>query len=172
MYWLILFSLVGVGGWLLRSRPPAPLRRFAGGLLLAATLAGFGLLSLWGELLWFEALGYSRRFWIFIGSQTGAALAGALLAAAVTALLTRPLTGARPARLAVLVSAAGGLAWGLSLWEYLLLYLNRVATGISDPLFGQDTGFYLFALPFYQKLHGLLLYASGVALGGCPARHL
>jgi uncharacterized membrane protein (UPF0182 family) len=167
VYWLIIFSLFALGGWLLRGGVAAPARRrsLAGAALIVTTLAAFALFGLWGELWWFEALGYARRFWIFVGSQGAVSLLAALGAAVLTALLTRAVGWAAVRRAAVLVAAVGGLIWGLSYWQSALLYLNRVSTGVLDPVFGQDTGFYLFALPFYEQIYGLALFAALVALG-------
>ena len=46
-------------------------------------------------------------------------------------------------------------------WERTALWLNGVQTTTTDPQFSLDTGFYLFALPFYSALLG---FASGVVL--------
>lgn len=46
------------------------------------------------------------------------------------------------------------LASGLSLdWSFIQQYLHRVSTGIKDPIFKQDLGFYLFSYPFYLRLN-------------------
>ncbi|WP_457100267.1 UPF0182 family membrane protein [Microbacterium sp. P5_E9] len=41
-------------------------------------------------------------------------------------------------------------------WETTWLWFNGVATTAKDPQFGLDTGFYLFAMPFYSALLGFL----------------
>lgn len=41
-------------------------------------------------------------------------------------------------------------------WETTWLWFNGVATSTTDPQFGLDTGFYLFALPFYGALLGFV----------------
>ncbi|MCW3494107.1 UPF0182 family protein [Microbacterium sp. SSM24] len=41
-------------------------------------------------------------------------------------------------------------------WETTWLWFNGVATSTVDPEFGLDTGFYLFAMPFYSALVGFL----------------
>ena len=46
-------------------------------------------------------------------------------------------------------------------WETVLLWLNGSATGVTDPQFGMDTGFYMFAMPFYSIL---LAFVSAVIL--------
>jgi uncharacterized membrane protein (UPF0182 family) len=46
-------------------------------------------------------------------------------------------------------------------WETAALWLNGVKTTTTDPQFHLDTGFYLFAMPFYSALLG---FASAVVL--------
>lgn len=46
-------------------------------------------------------------------------------------------------------------------WETTWLWFNGVATSQTDPQFGMDTGFYLFAMPFYSAVLG---FASAVLL--------
>jgi len=41
-------------------------------------------------------------------------------------------------------------------WETVWLWFNGGSTGEVDPQFGMDTGFYLFAMPFYQALLGFI----------------
>ncbi|MCR2828184.1 UPF0182 family protein, partial [Microbacterium sp. zg.Y909] len=43
-----------------------------------------------------------------------------------------------------------------SQWETTWLWLNGVATDVTDPEFGLDTGFYLFAMPFYTAVVGFV----------------
>lgn len=46
-------------------------------------------------------------------------------------------------------------------WKTVWLWANGVSTDTLDPQFGVDTGFYLFAMPFYSAL---LAFASAVLL--------
>ncbi|WP_306533057.1 UPF0182 family protein [Geobacter sp.] len=46
--------------------------------------------------------------------------------------------------------------WGAVQWQNLLLFMNSVTVGTSDPVMGKDLGFYLFSMP-------LLEYAKGFA---------
>jgi uncharacterized membrane protein (UPF0182 family) len=48
-----------------------------------------------------------------------------------------------------------------SQWETTWLWFNGVATTVTDPEFGLDTGFYLFAMPFYAAALG---FASAIIL--------
>lgn len=42
--------------------------------------------------------------------------------------------------------------WGSLQWEELLLFINRLSVGMTDPVMVKDIGFYLFALPFIDLL--------------------
>ena len=52
---------------------------FVGCFILLFTGLFFGLLSFWGEMLWFEELGQSRRFWTVISALGGFTALGALV---------------------------------------------------------------------------------------------
>lgn len=67
------------------------------------------------------------------------------------------------------VLASVGLAffagqWGAVQWEHVLLFINRVVVGASDPVIGQDIGFYLFSLPFLELLRAYLHFMLLAAL--------
>ncbi|NER99286.1 MAG: UPF0182 family protein [Symploca sp. SIO1B1] len=47
-------------------------------------------------------------------------------------------------------------------WETILKYFSAQDFGSVDPIFGQDTGFYIFQLPFYEGVRDWLL---GLLLG-------
>jgi len=49
-------------------------------------------------------------------------------------------------------------------WETTALWLNGVKTSTTDPQFGIDTGFYLFAMPFYTSLLGFVSAVLLIAL--------
>ena len=46
-----------------------------------------------------------------------------------------------------------------SQWESVLLFLNRVAFGQTDPIFGRDFSFLIFTLPAVRLVHGWLIAA-------------
>ncbi len=52
-----------------------------------------------------------------------------------------------------LISIAAGLRATVH-WETVLGYLNAVAFGSADPLFGRNLSFFVFVLPFWRLLHG------------------
>ena len=65
MYTALLLLLLLSGGWFAftGARTGRRGRMVLGVLWLVATGLFFGLLDFWGEWLWFEAVGYERRFW-------------------------------------------------------------------------------------------------------------
>ena len=167
MYILLLFLLMSAGiglAWL--GRRDGQLAVFWGGIGLAvATVLLFALLDFWGEALWFSAVGYSGRFWTFIGWQGTTAVFGALLSAAIVALINTPARRLEPALSpwAELAAGIGGGLWGLGNWEQALLFVNATPAGVTEPLLGLDAGFYLFRLPFLDALVGLFQWSMLVA---------
>lgn len=59
--------------------------------------------------------------------------------------------------------------WGALQWQNLLLFLNGVTVGTSDPVMGKDLGFYLFSMPLLEYLKGfagfMVLAVSLVSAG-------
>ena len=141
---------------------------FVLGVVMALAFgAFFWLLGFWGEMLWFDALGYNQRFWKVILAKAAFSGAGILVGGLVVAVGTLPGTQGRwHMRLwPRLVGAYIGGMWGVSNWDTLLRYLNRVEMDLADPILGRDAGFYLFALPFYDALYWLVLGLALVCLG-------
>jgi uncharacterized membrane protein (UPF0182 family) len=164
MYTIALIVLVGLGVWLavhgVRSRKFG--LTAVGILLTVAAGLYFGLLDFWGEMLWFEAMGYGRRFWEALWVQILSGLAGAVFGAAFIYLLT---TSVPRKRRLVRVAGAGlgaliGLLQGAPNWETILKFIHRTPTKLPDPIFEKPVGFYLFQLPFYDLVyHSLLIFA-------------
>jgi uncharacterized membrane protein (UPF0182 family) len=162
MYWLLFLGLLGLGGWIaspgLTGRNPV--RTTIGLVVVVGTLLFFVLLSLWGELLWFEATGYEPRFWRMLAAVAGSTLLFAALGAGSVRLLCTllvPRDSRRIRRWATWLSALSGAVIGLASWERLLLFLFRVETGVLEPILGHDTAFYLFTLPLLDRLFVLLV---------------
>ena len=93
MYIALLVLLLALGGALVfngvqRHRPKTLL---VGSLILLLTGLFFGLLSFWGEMLWFEELGQSQRFWTVVFAQGGFAALGALVGGLGVFILTLPI---------------------------------------------------------------------------------
>ncbi len=59
-----------------------------------------------------------------------------------------------------IVAAILGIFTGLTMiqyWQELLRYFNQVPFGKTDPIFGNDIGFYVFSVPVYKVFRGRLL---------------
>lgn len=56
-------------------------------------------------------------------------------------------------------------------WQTVLLWLNRVPFGETDPQFGKDIGFYMFELPLYDQATDWLWFAVIAALFLSVASH-
>jgi uncharacterized membrane protein (UPF0182 family) len=104
----------------------------------------FWFMGFWGELLWFDAIGYPERFWTVVLAKLWLSLAGGLLGAIVLVALTWTIPGEK--RLfkiaAPLVGLFIGIQWGFANWDTILRYLNRVSTQVSEPILGKDVAFY------------------------------
>jgi len=136
-------------------------------LVLAVLVSlGFWFMDFWGEKLWFDAVGYGDRFWRLELFRAGFIVAGGLALYILIWLLLRTLPSSkRPIkRYLPILGFIMGLLWGLSNWETFLLYFNRVNTGTVDPILGQDIGFYMFVLPFLERVLYLLVLALFISL--------
>jgi len=140
------------------------------------------------DWLWFRELGYEAVLVEIVTTRIVLfALAGALflglglvgLRAAARSTDRPPLPNApmealdyhfvhkylvRGAAVALLLAAVVLGLYAGSEWETVLLALNAVPFGESDPIFGRDFAFYIFTLPALRLAHGWLLTAV-VGLG-------
>jgi hypothetical protein len=145
-------------------------RRFknvlTGVAVLLFTGTFFGLMSFWGEMLWFEELGQTQRFWTAVSAEGGFAVLAALVGGIGVLLLTLPVPVRGPLGriLPAAAGALGGGVWGLWNWQIILQYIYRISTEIRDPILHRNTGFYLFTLPFYDALYWGLLWITAIAL--------
>ncbi len=63
----------------------------------------------------------------------------------------------------IFIFASLGLSFLLSLvfvvdiWYDFLIYINKTSFEIQDPVFGKDIGYYVFSLPFLNKLYNFLM---------------
>jgi uncharacterized protein len=169
MYMLALVALLVVaarfvvGGVRRKSRG----RIIAGATMAIATLGAFALLGFWGEMLWFEEVGFLARFWTEAAATVAVAGLGAALAAGLVAAITLPARKtARHARYAgVALAAVLGAIWGASSWSLVLRWALRVTTDMTEPILGHDTGFYLFTLPLMDALLFLFSLVIVVSVG-------
>ncbi len=124
------------------------------------------LMNFWGELLWFEAVGFGDRFWIATLTQWGMALFSLLLGGGMVWALCWLVTYQNRyiKWLGVAIGAFIGAVWGYASWEIFLQFWYAVDTGVVDPILGKDTGFYLFKLPFLTTTYSLLAVFVVIAL--------
>lgn len=168
MYILLLLAGIVLGlNLVLRGTQRRRPRLIAYGLLTVVLTGGFfSLLDFWAEMLWFDATGYGSRFWTMVITVVGSAGVGIVIGVTCVYAMTRPIPKHR--RLARLwpesAAALAGALIGLQSWDEVLLFLNRVSTGLSDPILQLDTGFYLFVLPLLDRVYLLLLWCAGLGL--------
>ena len=160
------------------------------GIVVLLLVASRGL-SIYVSALWFDSLGYSSVYWymfklklelfaIFFALtvlilRTGFWLIERTFASVAldrrTILVNQQPVSFSPARvlrpLAWVVSVVAGLVFGLGMretWRMFALYLHRVPTELTDPIFQKPIAFYLFTLPVYDAVSAWLLYLSIIIL--------
>lgn len=153
-------------------------------LLLVLAVTGVpALAEFYTDWLWFKEVGYEHVFLrsltvraivaTLAGLAAFAVLAGNLLLA-MRALRPRPFMVATPQGpqtitvdpqslkpLILLAAAFICLMIGLfagGQWETWLYFLHGVPFGTADPILGRDVSFYVFTLPLFQHLQGLLFF--------------
>ena len=168
MYTFVLIVLVGGGIGLIvhgiRHRKNAALA--AGIIVAGGGSLFFGLLDFWGEMLWFEAMGYGRRFWEAVWVKAAAGGTGAGFGLLLVYLLTAGIPPEKRA-IRIVASVLGGLIGafqGWMNWEIILKFFHQAPTQMQDPIFAKSVGFYLFHLPFYDTVYHLLLVLSLISL--------
>ncbi|MDD5049370.1 MAG: UPF0182 family protein, partial [Methanoregulaceae archaeon] len=144
--------------------------------LLAVFVIFMLLAGFLGDLYWFMEIGYEdvflsiittriilgiAGFVVFFGFSYGCAIIAARTASGS---LGRPAGGRQGiAALALFASLIAGLNLSAA-WETVLRFFAQVPFGVSDPIFSQDIGFYVFSLPFYSLvlsfLLGLFIFAA------------
>jgi uncharacterized membrane protein (UPF0182 family) len=165
MYILFLGTLLALGFWRILTgvRTGRRGRIWIGWLMITSAATLIGLLTFWADLLWYESLGFQHRFWLFVWARIAVIGFGMVIAAGPAVLLMRKCGHNLKRTIASLLALVGGL-WGLFSWQPVLLYLNRVQTGLVDPILGLDTGFYLFILPVLDSLFWLALFVAVAVL--------
>lgn len=153
-------------------------------VIAALAVAFFLFASLYADWLWYDQLGYSSVLttqWLWRAAMFVVGFLGMAIPIWITIQLAyrlRPVyvrLSSQLDRYQEVVEPLRRLAmWGIPVffgffagfatsaqWETAALWLGGVHTDTADPQFGMDTGFYLFALPFYQ---GAVGFASAVVL--------
>lgn len=168
MFTFLFLVLIGLGAYVLIKGFAAERKSqvAAGAVILLASVILFWFLDFWGERLWFNAIDYDHRFWTLFWSKAAIVASTAVAGAGLVTLLLLPLPGNRKLlRYAALgLSAVVGGLWGFGNWSTILQWWFRVNTELVDPIIGQDTGFYLFSLPFWDSIYSVLIILSVIAL--------
>jgi len=165
------------------TRPPS-----RAGIVIAAVVAAVFLLPLFfgpligflTDLLWFRSVGfeevYLRRytagfyafvtFFLLFFALAVPNLYVALRAAVAPRTVVdaaKPRTSALATTLRLLpILLVPAFFFGLAgggMWDELLRWQNAVPFGTTDPIFGQDIGFYFFSLPVIEFVRGWLIAA-------------
>ncbi len=168
MYTLLLLVLLGLAVYLimLGSKKNQKMKIYLGLSIAVLTLFFFWFMGFWGEVLWFENLGYGNRFWTFIYSNAEISIAAALFSFILLFLLMYPISKDHKIIHAFtkLIALFIGGYWGITNWDVILKFWNQVPSGVKDPIFNKDASFYLFTLPFLDELNVLLILISLTAL--------
>jgi uncharacterized membrane protein (UPF0182 family) len=125
---------------------------------------------------------YTTRLWLALGVFFGAAILGSVALFANWMLAWRvsrptaiypgqqePLPRGPVRWITLTVALVVGLFMALVAaeeWPTILLYLNGGSFGQTDPLFGNDIGFYVFSLPFFKLLRGWTMVLLVIAAIG------
>ncbi|MDI9369512.1 MAG: UPF0182 family protein [Synergistota bacterium] len=151
-------------------------------LILAAAVLLVSLLlpalaEFYTDWLWYDSEGYGSVFWTRLLARVPLFLAGLLAFTAAIwvnlVFVRRNLREIRPEFTPLLSSRAAGIAVGAialfigvtegaslsAEWAMVLRFFNGTPFGVTDPVFGNDVGFYIFSLPFWSFVHSRLMGA-------------
>lgn len=137
----------------------------------------FGTAALWVDWWWFGSVGYrsvfvKRYVAELIVFLIATIFSGAVFLINVSIALRRSRSATTKSgrlttftdRFVVLLALAGAAVVSISIglaagarWETWLLWWNSEPFGLSDPVFGRDIGFFIFALPALWQTTDLLL---------------
>ena len=162
-------------------------------LYIAIPLILISISSSWiFEYLWLNELGYTQVFWTLRGTQVILTMSAFIVAALYFTLNFRylasqlqyanlqstPLQGVeinlssdfarkRIKQVFTLAALLIALLFALNFyirWDESLRFISDIEFGQVDPLYGNDIGFYLFQLPFWDVLQGSLVSVAFFAL--------
>lgn len=125
-------------------------------ILLITSLVLLPFLSLYGDLLWFNSLGYGTVFWTMLSTRLIIGVTAALFLFVFIYLnlkYTKNKKEKRPLKTFILMAGFVALLTGMafsSAWETVLKFSNVSVFGLNDPVFNADISFYTFVLPFYN----------------------
>lgn len=162
---LLLIIAAGLMAWGIQQKQKASL--IFGVLISGSIFLVMSFLNLRSDALWFDSMGYSEHFHEIVLYRLLFAVLGGVIGFSVLWFLTLFVFAHKKPRYRWMSTILGfyfGAKWGGLNWGTILLYLNRTKAGIEDPILHKDAGFYLFTLPFYDRLYGLFLGLSVIGL--------
>ncbi|MDP9067229.1 MAG: UPF0182 family protein [Actinomycetota bacterium] len=159
-------------------RPAVPKKAIVAGAVLVLFLLSNFIAYFYTDLLWFQELGIESVLWTGLTAQFAVGAVTGLLVAAflwvnlwiagrsgpvysLTVAANDPLDQYREMiapfyrRIRLAIALVIGFFTGLfasSAWQLVLLWANRKSFGVQDPQFGRDVSFYVFELPFYDRI--------------------
>jgi len=140
------------------------------GFLLIIIIVLLYLASLYSDWLWFDSLGYVSVFKTILLSKIALGVAVFLsffIVLYLNFILLRRRFKIQFQKIYFTVIFAISLLAGIfssSYWFTVLKFLNFVGFGFVDPVFENDIGFYIFVLPFYEFIIGLVFFLLLAAL--------
>ena len=148
--------------------------------------------AIYVDYLWFESVDYEGNFRRVLSARISLLLAGTLIAGLVLGVnlwlarrlapqgveesfiedvdapaIRRIVTVALAALTIFIAILFGGVAAGS--WETILIWLNGVEFGVTEPAFERDVSFYLFDLPAYHLIQGWVLSLLVLSVLGAGA---
>ncbi len=167
-------------------------------IIIAVVLAILAAAPLYVDWLWFQSAGLTSVFTTQLLAQLAVGFAGFLVVFGLlygNFRLFRRFTSNAPISITFTsegqmvrttidqplnrwvkpVAALIGLLGALALapqWKTVLLYLNQTPFGRSDPVLGREISFYIFSMPFWQVVLGLLSFVLFLALVGTVALYV
>ena len=162
----ILMILAGIGVFYYGTTQRKGYMQVLGGAMVLLTVLFFWFLDFWGEKLWFEKLGYLDRFWTVWLTKILALVTGFIFGGLFVFILTLSIDETKKwiRYPGILLGGLTSGLWWYGKWEVLLRFENAVKVGITEPILGNDAGFYMFTLPFLDAFSLILLLLSLLVL--------
>ena len=136
------------------------------------------LAGLYAEWLWFDSLNYLSVFKTVLFSKIALGLVVFLfffLFLYINFIIVKRMANISHQKLYLTVIFIVSLLAGLissTYWLVVLKFLNYVGFGFVDPVFKNDIGFYIFVLPLYEIVVGILSFLIITALAIVAFSHL
>jgi len=134
------------------------------GFLILIIVALLILSGLYADWLWFDSLGYLSVFKTVLFSKIALGVIVFLsffVFLLLNFMILKKKAGIVNKKIYLIVIFIVSLLAGLmssTYWFIVLKFLNFVSFGFVDPVFKNDIGFYIFVLPFYRFVLGILLF--------------